>query len=82
MNARSKSLRSMVEKWLAPTPAMPVRITRLRRTHLNRKRSVRVEAYRPAGPLVVLFFLHDDGSWCVFPPETERPTMSVDRIAA
>lgn len=71
------SLRLLVDKWLAPTAATPVRITHFSRTGSNGTRYVRVEALRPTGLLAILFFRHDDGSWCVFPPSTEgeRPTM-------
>jgi hypothetical protein len=77
MNTSQRSLRLLVEKWLAPTPAMPVRVTRFSRTSANPRRYVRVEALRPAGLLTILFFRHDDGSWCVFPPSAEsaRPAM-------
>jgi hypothetical protein len=68
MNTGQMSLRLLVDKWLAPTPAMPVRVTRFSRTNSNRRRYVRVEAMRPTGLLAILFFRHDDGSWCVFPP--------------
>jgi len=77
MNTGQMSLRLLVDKWLAPTPAMPVRVTRFSRTSSNHRRYVRVEALRPTGLLAILFFRHDDGSWCVFPPsiESERPAM-------
>ncbi|MFP3562659.1 hypothetical protein [Paraburkholderia sp. SIMBA_030] len=79
MNSGQMSLRLLVDKWLAPTPATPVRVTRFGRTSANRKRYVRVEALRSTGLLAILFFRHDDGSWCVFPPSIEsgRPAMSV-----
>jgi hypothetical protein len=76
------SLRLLVEKWLGPTPAMPVRVTQFGRMPSNQRRYVRVEALRPAGTLAIYFFLHDDGTWRVFPPEVERPAMSVSWRAA
>jgi hypothetical protein len=82
MNTREKSLRLLVEKWFAPTAAMPVRITEFSRTCTNQKRYVRVEALRPTGMLRIFFFRHDDGSWCVFPPQTVRPAMSAYQRAA
>lgn len=69
MNPAEKSLRSLVDKWFAPNPATPVRITRFSRTRLHQRRYVCVETWRPTGPLAIFFFRHDDGSWCVFPPE-------------
>jgi hypothetical protein len=77
MDKEKKSLRLLIEKWLAPTPAMPVRVTRMGGIHRHRMRYVCVEASRPAGPLEIFFFRHDDGTWHVFPPEAERPAMSV-----
>ncbi|MGT2477532.1 hypothetical protein [Paraburkholderia terrae] len=67
----------MIEKWLAPTPGTPVRLTRFTRTRPSRGRYVCVEASRPAGPLAIFFFRHDDGAWHVFPPAAKYPEMSV-----
>ena len=79
MNGGEKSLRRLVDKWFAPTPAMPVRVKRVRfsRTPTNDARCICVESARPAGPLAIFFFQHGDGSWSVFPPELERPAMQV-----
>jgi hypothetical protein len=82
MYARQGSLHRIVDKWLAPTPATPVKTIRLCRMAANRVRYVRVEAVRPTGVLALLFFRHDDGSWQVFPPEAIRLTMSPCRLAA
>lgn len=65
------------QKWFAPTPAIPVRVTRFIRSRSNRRRYVCVEISKPAGSFVIFFFRHDDGTWRVFPPEVERPTMDV-----
>jgi hypothetical protein len=77
MNTGQRSLRLLVEKWLAPTVAMPAHVTRFSRVGTSQKRYVRVEALHSTGPLAFFFFRHDDGSWCVFPPGNERPTMRV-----
>lgn len=82
MNASEKSLRFVVEKWFAPSPAMPVRVTEFRRITSNQRRYVRIEAIRPAGPLVIFFFRHDDGSWNVFPQIAEMPAMRACQLAA
>ena len=82
MNASEKSLRLVVEKWFAPTPAMSVRVTGFGRTTSNQRRYVRIEALRPAGLLVIFFFQHDDGSWNVFPPIAEMPAMRACQLAA
>ena len=81
MNTQRDSLRRIVDKWLAPTPAAPVREVRLCRMAANHIRYVRVEALRPAGVLALFFFRQDDGSWQVFPPEAVRITMSAGRFA-
>jgi len=46
------SLRRLVEKWLAPTLAKPVRITRFSRI-ANQRRYICVEAVRPTDMLVI-----------------------------
>lgn len=69
------TLHFLVEKWLAPAPTTPVRVTRFSCTHSSLRRHVRVEALRPEGPVVILFFKHADGTWWLFPPYTERPAM-------
>jgi hypothetical protein len=73
MNAE-KSLRLLVEKWLSPTLTTPIRVTRFSRTRGN-QRYVCVETLRPGGPVTLFFFRHDDGKWCVFPPDTKRLTI-------
>jgi hypothetical protein len=75
MNTGAGSLRSVIEKWLSPTPAMPVRIAEFSRTRSNQRRYIGVESVRPTGTLVLFFFRHDDGTWCVFPSQAERPAM-------
>ena len=69
------SLRSMVDKWLTPASVGPIRVERVCRAHDGRARCVRVEAARPAGPISLLFFRHDDGVWRVFPPVDSRPAL-------
>lgn len=71
------SLRNLVEKWFALTPVMPVHVTRFRGTRSCQRPYVRVESLRPAGLFAIYFFRHGDGTWCVFPPEEEHPTMRV-----
>ncbi|WP_236721038.1 hypothetical protein [Paraburkholderia phytofirmans] len=71
-NTNERSLRSQVEKWLAPAPATPVHVTRFSRTGWSGRRYVCVETSSPAGALALFFFRHDDGSWCVFPPVADR----------
>jgi hypothetical protein len=75
MNISERSLRFQVEKWLVPALSTPVRVTQFSRMRSNQRRFVRVEVLRPAGLAGMFFFRHDDGTWCVFPPATERLAM-------
>jgi hypothetical protein len=75
MYSDEKSLRWLIDKWLAPTPTTPVRVTRFSGTRSNQRRYVCVEISRPAGSLAIFFFQRNDGSWYVFPPASERPAM-------
>jgi hypothetical protein len=68
MNTAERSLRSLVEKWLTPTGATPIRVTRFSRTGSSRRRYVHVDAQRPEGSVGLFFFQHDDGTWQVFRP--------------
>ncbi|RKT22164.1 hypothetical protein B0G69_5596 [Paraburkholderia sp. RAU2J] len=67
-NTNGQSLRCQVEKWLAPSHAMHVHVTRFGRTAGNGRRYVCVETSSPAGARSLFFFRHDDGRWSVFPP--------------
>ena len=82
MGTRERSLRVLVEKWLGPDAARHARVTRF--CHSRRKpwRYVCVEADRPSGRLAFVFFRHDEGSWCVFPPEYKRPAMNISGMVA
>jgi hypothetical protein len=82
MNTGEKSLRSLVEKWVGPIAAKPVRVCRFRSVGSNHACYVRVEAHGSSGSFAFFFFRHSDGSWCVFPPANEKPAMSAYRSAA
>ncbi|MFM0617453.1 hypothetical protein PQR37_25680 [Paraburkholderia nemoris] len=82
MDTTGKSLRSMVEKWLAPDPQTAIRVIQFRRMCSNQRRYVHVEVLRTAGAVGIFFFRHDDGTWCVFPQDTVRPAMNVCERAA
>lgn len=69
-----RRLRMVVEKWLAPAPATPVRVTRIAGSADGRP-SVRVEVDGPRGPISLHFFRHSDGAWQVFPPVRAGLTM-------
>jgi hypothetical protein len=70
-------LRLTVEKWLAISHAMSARITRGGRAGSNHARSVCVEASISTGAFLIYLFRQDDGNWCVFPPDDERPAMRI-----
>ncbi|MGF6539269.1 hypothetical protein [Paraburkholderia youngii] len=76
MHAPEKSLSGQVDKWLAPTNGMRMRVIQFSRLSLHRRRYVCVEASGPMGTLALFFFRHDDRSWRVYPPETQRPAMA------
>ena len=77
MEKTERSLRFMVEKWLVMAPAMSVRVTRVSRARSHKKRSVCVEASLMTGAFSIYLFRQGDGTWDVFPPDAERPAMSV-----
>lgn len=81
MNGNDISLRSLVDKWLAPTLSMPARVTQFGRLLATRSRYVGIEGRTSSGPLTIVFFQHGDGSWCVFPPVRTTPAMSPRLIA-
>lgn len=75
MNTSCVTLRSLVEKWLAPTLSMPARVTQIGRLLATHGRYVRLERCTSTGPLEIIFFQHDDGSWGVYPPVRSSPAM-------
>jgi hypothetical protein len=80
MGIRQTSLRCLVEKWLGPHAQACV--TRFNPSMAHPWRYVRVESTGHARVLAIVFFRHEDGSWCVFPPERKRPVMSIARMPA
>jgi len=77
MGKAGRSLRFMVEKWLATAPSVSVRVTRGSRARSNQRRYVCVEALQSADTFAIYLFRQGDGTWEVFPPDAERPAMSV-----
>jgi hypothetical protein len=76
MNSGEKSLHWLVDKWLAPNAAMPAHVIQFGHTHSSKGRYVALrDRDRPAR--LPSSLRHGDGSWCVFPPETERPATGV-----
>lgn len=81
MDTGSTSLRWLVEKWLQPTVVSPARVVRVKSGRMRSTRCVRVEVSRSSDVLSFFFFQHNDGSWCVFPPNVESPAMAVQHFA-
>jgi hypothetical protein len=79
MNTCQMSLRNLVEKWVG---VAQVRVTQFCHTRQEPWRYVRIEAQLLPEPVALIFFRHDDGSWCVFPPQRKRPEMSTGRDAS
>ncbi|SAL72356.1 hypothetical protein AWB69_08792 [Caballeronia udeis] len=77
MEKTETSLRFMVEKWLALSSAMAVRVTRGSRARPHQMRSVCLEVSVSTGTFAIYFFRGGDGTWRVFPPDAERPAMSI-----
>ena len=75
MTVRERSLRNVVESWLGANPTNRIRVTRFGHSRRNLWRYVCVESAREKDTMAILFFRHDDGSWCVFPPAPRRPVM-------
>ncbi|OAJ52133.1 hypothetical protein A6V36_18630 [Paraburkholderia ginsengiterrae] len=78
-STNGQSLRCQVEKWLAPAPTTPVRVTAFSRTRLGGQRYVCVETLSPSGVHALFFFKHDDGNWHVFPQAANSQNLAADR---
>lgn len=78
--ASERSLRFLVEKWLAPSPSIPVRVTEFSRTRSGGRRYVRVETEHAADARGLFFFRHDDGCWCVFPPTADKKPLPGEEL--
>jgi hypothetical protein len=79
MSTCQMSLRNLVEKWVG---AAQVRVTQFCHARREPWRYVRIEAQLLPQPVALIFFRHDDGSWCVFPPQQKRPEMGAGRDAS
>ena len=77
MNEHRTSLRSLVDKWLAPTPSTPGCVTHFGHIASLHLRYARLVGGAATAPRAIVFFRHDDGSWYVFPPLQVRPAMSL-----
>ena len=80
MASAGKSLRQMVEHWLAPASEKQVRVTEFRNRRSPRECYVCVETVSTTGPLSMFFYRHHDRTWRIFPPDRERLTMRASWI--
>jgi hypothetical protein len=76
------SLRTQVDKWLAPHASIAVHVTQFSRTRWGRRRYVCVETSLAFGSRALFFFRHDDGCWCVFPPADDKQATRPARLCA
>ena len=75
MATAGKSLRLMVDHWLAPDAGQSVRVIAFRNQRSRHERYVCIQTHKPTGPVALFFFRHQDGTWCVYPPRGEQPMM-------
>jgi len=75
MASAGKSLRLMVDHWLAPDAGQRVTVTEFRNERSKHERYVCIETLKTAGPVAMFFFRHQDGTWCIYPPRREQPMM-------
>ncbi|MBC8752418.1 hypothetical protein F6X42_40245 [Paraburkholderia sp. WC7.3b] len=80
MAVSARSLRDLVQHWLLADPHGCFRVSHVGRW--GKARYVRVVADNAANSIAMFFFRHRDGRWCIFPPDPERPAMSIDRGVA
>jgi hypothetical protein len=74
VNLSGRSLRTLVDKWIGAR--CDIRITQFSHGRDEQHRFVRIEGASDESPIALIFFRHDDGGWCVFPPAPRRPTMN------
>jgi hypothetical protein len=74
MTESRMSLRAVIDKWVGRTPTNPIKV--IRHGDARSGRYVLVSLSRSPAAHTIFFFRHDNGSWNVFPPETQRPVMT------
>ncbi|MGU7769313.1 hypothetical protein ACV229_03930 [Burkholderia sp. MR1-5-21] len=82
MGADRISLRMQIDKWFGLDSRKALHIRRIGPANGDGGRCVSVVGPYAQTPLAIVFFLHGDQSWRVYPPEAERPTMSKRLCAA
>ncbi|CAG9259182.1 conserved hypothetical protein [Paraburkholderia caribensis] len=74
MSGQCKSLRVLVKDWFGNGGRF--KVTRADRSKTMSCRVVKVEVAHSSGTYALVFFRHNDGSWCVYPPPIVHPTMN------
>lgn len=77
---RERSLRAVVEKWFGTELVATATVTRSRDALLKHRRYVRIEARQSSGTFQLFLFRHDNGMWCVFPPDPQQATLDVSKM--
>lgn len=78
MASAGRSLRTMVEDWLAPDPTRGFRVSHVSRS--GGQRYVCVVADNGTGSRAMFFYRHPDGKWCIYPREPGRPAMRLPEL--
>jgi hypothetical protein len=71
-----------IEKWFGSVSGEALRITRLRASNGGRGRCVIVESMQPNESRTIVFFLHGNRSWHVYPPQASFMSMGAQSRAA
>jgi hypothetical protein len=82
VDAVARGLRLIVEKWLGTDFPEDLRINEAFGVAGNRRQYVRIEVPCRGEGAALYFFLHDDGTWDVFPQEEQGIAMSSRLFAA
>ncbi|MBC8746483.1 hypothetical protein OKW43_007302 [Paraburkholderia sp. WC7.3g] len=73
MKLGESSLRSLIDKWIAPTATTSVHITRCTFANSGQTKCVLARSSAAENAFAIFFFRHDDGAWRVFPPPPRKP---------
>ncbi|WP_156444452.1 hypothetical protein [Burkholderia sp. MSMB1826] len=82
VDAVAHGLRLIVEKWLGTDFPADLRVSEAVGMSGKRRQYVRVEVPCRSDGAALYFFLHDDGTWDVFPQEEQGLAMSSRFFAA
>jgi hypothetical protein len=75
-------LLAVIEKWLGAGLASRCRLEDGDSKCSNSRRYIRVEVPGREESATMYFFLHDDGTWNVYPQQDRRPEMFPPRLLA